>query len=216
MQNFNQQFQRQENKVQQSKEQVAGVKAVGVSYSMADYEDLVDKILRQPRSKKYMKALKDIDMPSLTDLEIMERMKKRCEQRGEAFSEESVTQEDVEAFARRCLEEVKAEIQKEKEEEERRLRELEEERRRKEENILLMTLCQCCISGCIIHAIDRNGDVLEHYRSLSELPKQGQLGYQMFREVNCSCVEVYMRRLVAVGSSGNVIEIRRLSDDQMD
>ncbi len=211
MQNFNQQmrFQRQENREKQSKEQEGSVKAAGTAYSKADHEDLVDKILRQPRSKKYMKALKDIDVPSLTDLEIIERMKKRCEQRGEEFSEESVSQEDIEAFARRCLEEVKAEIQKEKEEEERRLRELEEE------NILLMTLSQCYIAGCIIHAIDSNGDVIQHYNSLSGLPKQGQLGYHMFHELNCSCVEVYMRRLVAIGSSGNVIEIRRIKDDQL-
>ncbi len=174
-----------------------------------DQEDVIDKILRQPRSKKYMKAMKDIDIPSLTDIEIIERMKKRYENQGVELEVNEIKQEDIKEFAKRCLEEVKNEIQKEKEEEEHRLREAEE-------HILLMTLSLCAIQGCMIHAIDKYGNIIEHYRSIDGLPKQADLGYQLLINKRAACVEVYKRRLVLIGQGGEVLEVRRLSDDEVE
>lgn len=208
MQNLNSriQYHSQDNRENRTEKAVINSDVTKAAYVMADQDDMIDKLLRQPRSKKYMKAMKEIDLPSLTDLEIMERMKNKSEQRGEELVEADITHEDIEEFARRCLEEVKADIIKEKQEEERRLQ---------EENILLMILSGCAIEGCVIHAIDHRGEILEHYRSVDQLSKQGKLGYQMYMEKNCSCVEVYQRRLVAIGNGGNVIEIRRLSDEDI-
>ena len=37
-------------------------------------------------------------------------------------------------------------------------------------NKLLGILAGCRIPGCVIHAIDKDGNIIEHYRSVEEIP----------------------------------------------
>ena len=47
-------------------------------------------------------------------------------------------------------------------------------------NKLLGILAGCRIPGCVIHAIDKDGNIIEHYRSVEEIPDDLKEGYQVF------------------------------------
>lgn len=72
-------------------------------------------------------------------------------------------------------------------------------------NKLLGILAGCKIPGCIIHAIDKEGNILEHYKTESGIPKELQGGYQVFlQNIGCFSVEVYTMYYCAVYQDGTV------------
>lgn len=140
-----------------------------------------EKMLRRPRSKKKLKVYAEVDLPSMKDEEIMERMRKERasgavsggswggtswgEGAGDDIGTEEISKEDIAAYLQSRQEEfikvVQGEIKEEeererkrKEEEERRR--IEEERRRIEEEKArrkIGVLTQCRIEGCYVHFI---------------------------------------------------------------
>lgn len=72
-------------------------------------------------------------------------------------------------------------------------------------NKLLGILAGCKLPGCIIHAIDKEGNILEHYKTEDEIPEELQGGYQVFlQNKGCFSVEVYTLYYCAVYQDGSV------------
>ena len=72
-------------------------------------------------------------------------------------------------------------------------------------NKLIGILAGCKIPGCIIHAIDKEGNILEHYQTVDEIPEELQGGYQVFlQNEGCFSVEVYTLYYCAVYQDGSV------------
>lgn len=115
------------------------------------------KLMRTPRSKKYVKLMKAIDKLSKQDEEIIEMVKSMPVN-----------------------------------------------------NKLLGILSACQIEGCIIHAIDKFGNILEHYHSVEEMPEELRDGYSVYLEhKNCASVEVYTNNICVIYGDGMVKFIER-------
>lgn len=72
-------------------------------------------------------------------------------------------------------------------------------------NKLLGILSVCRIPGCIIHQIDKEGTILEHYESENAIPDALQEGYQVFlQHPGRFSVEVYTRYYCVVYEDGSV------------
>lgn len=115
------------------------------------------KLMRTPRSKKYVKLMKQIDQLSTQDEEIIEMVKSMPVN-----------------------------------------------------NKLLGILSACQIEGCIIHAIDKFGNILEHYRSVEEMPEELRDGYQVYLEhKDCTSIEVYTNNICVIYGDGIVKFVER-------
>lgn len=72
-------------------------------------------------------------------------------------------------------------------------------------NELLGILAPCAIPGCMIHSIDKWGNIIQHYRSLEEMPPDLQEGYEIWLEhQDCTCIEVYTHTICVVYDDGTV------------
>lgn len=72
-------------------------------------------------------------------------------------------------------------------------------------NKLLGILSECGIPGCIIHAIDKWGNILRHYKTPEELPPELKQGYEVWKEhQGCVSVEVYTFTICIIYSDGTV------------
>ena len=72
-------------------------------------------------------------------------------------------------------------------------------------NKLLGILAGCRIPGCVIHAIDKDGNIIEHYRSVEEIPGDLKEGYQVFlQNAGCFSVEVYTLYYCVIFPDGKV------------
>lgn len=115
------------------------------------------KLIRKPRSKRYVKLIQQIDQLTKQDEEIMEMVKAMPVN-----------------------------------------------------NKLLGILASCQIEGCIIHAIDKFGNILAHYRSVEEMPEELRDGYQVYLEhKNCTSIEVYTNNICIIYSDGIVKFVER-------
>lgn len=77
-------------------------------------------------------------------------------------------------------------------------------------NKLLGILAPCQIKGCIIHAIDKFGNILQHYRSVEEIPEELQEGYPVYlANKDCTSVEVYTNNFCVIHSDGIVKFVER-------
>lgn len=77
-------------------------------------------------------------------------------------------------------------------------------------NKLLGILSACGIEGCIIHAIDKWGNILAHFRSEDEMSVDLQAGYQIFKQhLGCASVEVYTYTFCVIYGDGTVKFIER-------
>jgi len=77
-------------------------------------------------------------------------------------------------------------------------------------NKLLGILSECGIQGCIIHAIDKWGNILAHFRSESEMSAELQAGYQIYKQYpGCTSVEVYTNTFCVIYDDGTVKFIER-------
>ena len=79
-----------------------------------------------------------------------------------------------------------------------------------ENNKLLGVLAECKLSGYVIHAIDKCGNVIEHYHLIEELPKDLQCGYSFLKEnKDCLSVEIYTNTICIIFDDGCVEVIER-------
>lgn len=77
-------------------------------------------------------------------------------------------------------------------------------------NILLGILAECGLPGCIIHAIDKCGNILNHYRTPEHLPAELKHGYEVWEEHRgCVCVEVYTLADCIIHDDGTVKIVRK-------
>ena len=77
-------------------------------------------------------------------------------------------------------------------------------------NELLGTLAPCAIPGCIIHSIDKEGDIIQHYRSLEEMAPDLREGYEIWLEHrDCTCIEVYTHTICIIYDDGTVKFVER-------
>lgn len=170
------------------------------------------KILKRPRSRKYMKAMATMDTLSQGDEAIIAELKKRAG--AEADEQMVFTPEDMEAFKKSIESMIEEEIRKEEE----ALRLLAEKERRR--NTLVDIISPCGLPDCVIHRINKAGDVLKHYAE-SDLPSLPEV-YRVTRDIvmeyggfsNWSCVEIYEGRLVHRTAKGDTIKIYELEDEE--
>lgn len=77
-------------------------------------------------------------------------------------------------------------------------------------NELLGILSECGIPGCIIHAIDKWGNILQHYKTLEEMSPELREGYAVWENnPGCICVEVYTFTICIVYDDGTVKIVER-------
>ncbi len=77
-------------------------------------------------------------------------------------------------------------------------------------NELLGILAPCGIPGCIIHSIDKWGNIIQHYRSLEEMTPDLQEGYEIWLEhQDCTCIEVYTHTICIIYEDGTVKFVER-------
>lgn len=170
----------------------------------------LDKMLRRPRSKKYMKALKNADFLSANDEMIIEQLKREA---GIDTMEEMTFQpEDIESFKKRIADTIADEIKKE-----------EEERARIEElnNRLRDIFSPCGLPDCVMHSISPTGEIRQHY-TIQEVHAMNPVNQKAFDIVSTyggfehwSCVEVYRNRLVHRTSGGDTIKIYEIDEQDI-
>ena len=77
-------------------------------------------------------------------------------------------------------------------------------------NKLLGILAECGIPGCIIHAIDKWGNIINHFQSLEEMDSDLREGYHVFTQhPGCVSVEVYTFTFCVLYDDGTVKFIER-------
>lgn len=169
------QFQRCEkmNTLHQQKEHLENTSCKkSFQFSFAETEEL-DRMLRKPRSRFYMDAVDAIDLLSVEDEEIIERLLESMdEETAEEFSEMSTEE---------LLEEIKASFQEEFESLPIEI-----------ESVLYGVLAKCRIEGCDCHVISTEGKIIDHFKEQQALPTELEKGRILLgRYPQCKCVEVY-------------------------
>ena len=77
-------------------------------------------------------------------------------------------------------------------------------------NELLGILSKCYITGCIIHAIGKQGNILRHYKTPEEMSPELREGYAVWENnPGCICVEVYTFTICIVYDDGTVKVVER-------
>ena len=77
-------------------------------------------------------------------------------------------------------------------------------------NQLIGILAKCTISGCIIHAINKWGVILQHFKDVEEMDLDLQQGYEIFLQYpDCSSVEIYTQTFCVIYEDGTVKMIER-------
>lgn len=171
-----------------------------------------DKMIRQPRSRKFSNAIKNVDIPSMEDEALMSRLK---EAHGIVQEEDVVfTPEDMESFRRRVQEDTREAINKELEKQKRLEEELEAKREQEAlelERIFSLEeiVAKCSVAGCKIHSITSSGDIKEHM-TLSRIRKLGPK-YTKAQEIldsqaGWTYVEIYGCKLVHRTEKGDFIK----------
>lgn len=185
-------------RTESEKETIKEFGASGGSFSFdTKVERSVDDIYRTPRSQAYLDIVASIDLLSATDEEIIEKLR------------EVVDEDTLEEFAEMSIEELMEELRLSFEEE-MLSRELEM-KNYLEPEILLGVISKCYISGCDVHAIDKGGHILEHYREKGSLPDGMEIGRKMYYKCDgpqggCRCIEVYSNCCRVINSDGGVVK----------
>ena len=77
-------------------------------------------------------------------------------------------------------------------------------------NKLLGILSECGIEGCIIHAIDKWGNIIAHFRNVEEIPEDLRDGYFVYlQNKSCISVEIYTYTICVIYDDGTVKFIER-------
>lgn len=141
----------EETQVQKKQNSSVGVVSLQQNTELTDATK-EKKLIRKPRSKKYVKIMQEIDQLTKQDEEIIEMVKSMPVN-----------------------------------------------------NKLHGILSECQIEGCIIHAIDKFGNILEHYRSVEEMPEELRDGYAVYlNHKDCASIEVYTNNICVIYKDGMV------------
>ena len=131
-----------------------------------------EKHLRTPRTRRFIKALKQADLPSLEDEKVLERLRQEAVKNGEVSEEEVeelvFTPVEIEEFRKKVEVNVAAIIEKELQQEHERI---QREKWKKED----MILAPCGIDGCKVHSLNSHGNIVKHF---SNAEYKAMSGYQ--------------------------------------
>lgn len=172
----------------------SGGPKTGFSFNLR-CDSRADAVLRQPRSQAFLDAVAMIDLLSSADEDIIEKLK------------ETVDEDTLEEFTAMTPEELYEEImisfREEMEEREKKLEQLEV---KPEE--LEAVISRCYIHGCDVHAIDRSGHILEHFKTREKLPGNLEKGRELYhKNKKCNCVEVYSNCCRIIQPDGSVVTV---------
>ena len=170
------------------------------------------KLLRQPRSRKFMKSLKDVDILSEDDEALIERLRQTIEEEtGEPVPPDYVfgTQE-LDAFRQSIEEQIATNIKEEIEREAKRMGDIIEANKKPS-----LIISPCAIPGCIVHSLFPDGRINYHYTPThvsmqdSAFRKASEI---VTRHSGWTSIEIFPLKLVHRGSSGDVIKIYNLEE----
>lgn len=193
------QYQEETKKQTNSEPQGSGFASGKVNFSFDfKFDEQEDAILRQPRSQAFLDAVAMIDLLSSTDEEIIERLRD--------VVDEDTLEEFIEMTPEELYEEIMLSFKEEMEERERKLESLPELEVKPDK--LEGIISQCYIDGCDVHAIDKNGYILEHFRCGSKLPGNLQKGRDLYhKNKGCNCIEVYSNCCRIINWDGSVTTV---------
>ena len=189
----NMQYQHQEMKEKQ-KENTFSSTGENVQFSFDLKQSQNEQLfMRSPRSQAYMDIIASIDLLSATDEAIMEKLKE--------VVDEDTLEEFSEMTTEELLEELRLSFEDEMAQKEMKLEECQD--------MLFGVISKCYITGCYVHAIDRKGNILEHYKKNEKLPLALSRARDEYTKCNgdCSCVEAYRWCSRVIGLDGSVTEI---------
>ena len=172
-----------------------------------------EKLLRQPRSRKFMKALKDADILTENDEALIERMKEVIEEEtGEPVDDNYVfSTQEIDAFRQSVIETCEKSIANELEKEAQRIGELIEAEKKP-----VRLISPCAITGCVVHSFLPNGQIETHYTPL-QVATQDEAFIRaseiVLADTKWTSVEIFTRKLVHRNERGDVIKIYNLFEE---
>ena len=179
----------------QNEEQKSGIDGAGVQFNFSfEGDSHYDEFMRRPRSQVYLEAMQLVDMLSSTDEEIIERLK------------DLVDEDTLEEFREMTPEEILEELRLSFEEE--FAAAALEFKDCPEPPIPVAVISKCYIDGCDVHAIDGQGNILQHYTKGARLEEDIERGRKVYYgHPGCSCVEIYSKCCRVVMSDGSVEKV---------
>ena len=177
-------------------------------------EQKFDKLMRQPRSRKYIKAIKDMDILTEDDEAVMQRMREALEEEtGEEVDQDyTFDSAEMEAFRQKILENARKSIAEELEKEAKRMEAVLEEKKKPQ-----FILGPCAITGCIVHTLySLKGEICQHYTPM-DVAKEEEVFKKATKLITgrreYSSVEVYNNKMIHRDGAGNTIEIYSLDEE---
>lgn len=138
----------------------------------------IEAILAQPRNFMYIDAIQKGDILSDIDKQIIETQQEKLQKE---------INESKSKAAENSTENSKS---KEKE---------------SENDQLIAILVTCYIPGCIVHTIDKYGNIIRHFRE-SELPSNRiSKGYEVWKSHKNSIIEIYENHITVVGNAKTIV-----------
>lgn len=138
----------------------------------------IEAILAQPRNFMYIDAIQKGDILSDIDKQIIETQQEKLQKE---------INESKSKAAKNSTENSKS---KEKE---------------SENDQLIAILTTCYIPGCIVHTIDKYGNIIRHFRE-SELPSNRiSKGYEVWKRHKNCIVEIYKNHITVVGNAKTIV-----------
>ncbi len=173
--------------------------SIEVPKASASKDPEVLKILKKPRTKKFMKALKMADILSANDERLIEEIKK--DKGVSPDSDIMITEDDMELFRKKVQDTIAEEYKREE----------------KIRNTYLGTISTCAIPGCVVHSLDpKTWDINEHYsyNSAVAISKDMKMATDMIVSINdWNYVEIYGGYLIQRNANGDVIKTVEREDE---
>ena len=144
------------------------------------------KMVRRPRKRKSMKALKLLDVLSTEDEQLIERMRAEASSKGKGLDMEMLKEMSVEDI----LKEINSQYMN--------------------FDSLRIIISPCGLPNCWIHSISKSGEVKEHYKDINdarvdeEMRKAGEI---VSKSDNWTCVEIYDNFMIHLTEGGDIIKI---------
>lgn len=190
-QNTSARVQERENQREQEQTKAARQGSIKKDFQFEKQKERIEQILQQPRSQEYMAALDMIDFLSSNDEAIIERLKENV---GEEFVEElqEMTDDEIFEMITEALHDEFAALETNLDDE------------------LLAVISKCYIDGCDCHAIDKEGNILDHYGKNQTLPEDLERGRSVYRKyADCLCIEIYNTCCRVISKSGDVVVVKK-------
>lgn len=205
-------FFRQKEAEQQKQKEKKTEKPQAIVVMKPDEEAKYIKLLRQPRSRKFMKSLKDVDILSEDDEALIERLRQTIEEEtGTPVPPDYVfgTQE-LDAFRQSVEAQIAKNVKEEIEREAKRMGDIIEANKKPS-----LIISPCAIKGCIVHSLFPDGSINTHYPpvnvAMQDFPFRKAAEIVTSRS-EWTSVEIFPTKLVHRGGSGDVIKIYNLEE----